>query len=104
LTEALASFSAKGSRSAMRWASAIVFDLKLVPRHHAVHQAGPLGLGGADEIAGEEILLGLARPEVPRHREILHVRAAPLHGAVGELCIIAGNDEGRRPTRSSCRP
>ena len=64
-----------------------------IPRHHTIDQARLLGVGGADEIAGEQVFLGLARAEVPRHREILHVAAAPLHGAVSELGVLARDDD-----------
>ena len=49
----------EGSRSATLCASTIVSSSSS-PRHDPIHQTGLLGVGGADEGAGEEILLGLA--------------------------------------------
>src|SRR6266481_1238381 len=61
--------------------------------HHPVDEAELARRGRVDVVAGEEVLLGLPRPEIPRHAEVLHVRAAPAHRPVGDQRVIGGDDE-----------
>src|ERR671919_519964 len=79
------------------------FFLEPIPRDDPVDQADPEGLLGGDPVlAGEQELLGLPRPDQPRHHQRDHARAEPdlrlaeprIVGGYGEVAhhlqVVAG--------------
>src|SRR5262245_53592504 len=66
---------------------------QLLARDHAVDQAQIAGRPRIDVVAGAEILLRFPRAQIPRHREVLHVGAAPAHGAVREKRVLGGYNQ-----------
>ncbi len=71
---------------------------QLVGREDLAHHAEPVALLGVDRVAGEHELLGLARTELPRVREVLDA-AHPQTRAhdIGEDRALGRDDEVARP-------
>ena len=71
---------------------------ELVVGEHLAHHAEAVRLVDVERVTGEHQLLGLARTELPRVREVLDAaHAEPGADDVGEAGVVGGDDEVARP-------
>jgi MFS family permease len=71
---------------------------QLVDREHLADHAQLVRLVDVDGVAGQQQLLGLARAELPRVREVLHAaHAQPGSHHVGEAGVVGGHDQVAGP-------
>ena len=78
--------------------------VELVALEDLAHHAEAVGLVGVDRVTGEHELLGLARAELPRVREVLdaaHPEAGP--DDVGEDRALGRDDQVARPHQHQAR-
>ena len=77
--------------------------VQLLGRHDIAQQAEPLGFGGAQDVSGQQILLGLRiahelRPQqsaaVARHQAYLHMRVANLDASVRHHDVATHRQRG----------
>ena len=103
LTARLASARPNGGIAATCSASANVAASSSAARHHPVHHAELVGALGGEPAAGEQDLLGEARPEHPRVREVLHARVSPSAPPGRRRTRPRRPRSGRTPRRASGR-